>query len=816
MSSPRKRSRTQFHQGRKLSEPSLPLHIALAWIIERIFPLNNDCQPVPVYSHRFVSDILRIIVREILEVGSRPATFTSLRDEIDPLVRTETNEILKRNNKKRSRGQAVQEEYEDAEVYTSWMTTFGEKFHDAAEGCAFLDRLEKELRDRLNYADDDDPTEFPEPIERHSPLGIFSRNLLNTLRKLSFDETAHLSREISKWCGVGPSGACDSNRIGVWSLDRRSGIDDTLDKRIKAMQDYQAANASGDYSNALASLRRFYDYQFPSAGRGQHQHALLNIASFHYSTGGIDSAQSAVDEAIRVARTAGDKACLQHCLSLSQRIQTESSASAFTASETVRIHRKPISKSRLPEGTTPMDQLWSVKPALDLGEPVPIAFRRIHTALGTGIQVETPLGDEEKSVPKQFRTGQKLDIAAWHATQAGLWGQLGKLFEQGAGLPSDILTNGNTISGSSALAAFHEDLTLEDLSPWDDGRLTVTLSRAQRAAERAEYDEALSLLLEMSTIQGISLAAYHRWARVVWAVLERRAKLHDDSDTVAYLVSLQPPKNYSKRVGPGGPTRETGHPASIGISMPYSTSDEGDVDMAEVQTSGRSGIKSIQEEIRESLRKGMKLHESNAPSHMILPHVLSSVQLSSELGLWGIYRFGMIVLAEALLEMDGMAEKALNQVEQVWDQVLAGDDLEAIARGALVLGKASMELALIAEENGGVQREEGSVRTDYKDRALRFIMQALEAATKLESRFIILECTSLLSLIHQLGEKIEPHSVSTSLSQACDTDVKGRGYIERYMATKAGLENMGENAGLARKVGEIVKFVGVRVAQGWK
>lgn len=61
--------------------------------------------------------------------------------------------------------------------------------------------------------------------------------------------------------------------------------------------------------------------------RGQHQHALLNLASFHYSTGGLESARAvsraynaapadvqAIDEAIRVARAEGDKACLRHCI----------------------------------------------------------------------------------------------------------------------------------------------------------------------------------------------------------------------------------------------------------------------------------------------------------------------------------------------------------------------------------------------------------------------------------------------------------------------------------------------------------------------
>lgn len=61
---------------------------------------------------------------------------------------------------------------------------------------------------------------------------------------------------------------------------------------------YQSACRSGDYSKALASLRRFYDYQPPGPGRtkgeanGQHQHALLNLANLHYTTGGLDVAKA--------------------------------------------------------------------------------------------------------------------------------------------------------------------------------------------------------------------------------------------------------------------------------------------------------------------------------------------------------------------------------------------------------------------------------------------------------------------------------------------------------------------------------------------
>lgn len=54
-----------------------------------------------------------------------------------------------------------------------------------------------------------------------------------------------------------------------------------------------------------------------------------------------------------------------------------------------------------------------------------------------------------------------------------------------------------------------------------------------------------------------------------------------------------------------------------------------------------------------------------------MPHVLSAVQLSSELGLWPLYRHGIVVLGEVLLAMEGtgMAKKAFDEVESVWPQV---------------------------------------------------------------------------------------------------------------------------------------------------
>lgn len=66
-----------------------------------------------------------------------------------------------------------------------------------------------------------------------------------------------------------------------------------------------------------------------------------------------------------------------------------------------------------------MDDLWSIKAAVDLGEPVPIAFRRVYTALGRTLPYK-PEGEEEA------RIEDTLNIAEWHVAQAGLWDLLGE------------------------------------------------------------------------------------------------------------------------------------------------------------------------------------------------------------------------------------------------------------------------------------------------------------------------------------------------------------------------------------------------------
>lgn len=93
----------------------------------------------------------------------------------------------------------------------------------------------------------------------------------------------------------------------------------------------------------------------------------------------------------------------------------------------------------------------------------------------------------------------------------------------------------------------------------------------------------------------------------------------------------------------------------------------------EVKNDGKfsTQISLLQDHVRSSLSTATELQRSSSPSHLILPHVMSAVQLSSELGMWRLYRFGVVVLAEVMLGMEAvpLSKKAIQEIESVWSQV---------------------------------------------------------------------------------------------------------------------------------------------------
>ncbi|ORX36306.1 anaphase-promoting complex subunit 5-domain-containing protein [Kockovaella imperatae] len=738
LSSPPKRSR-RSNGGvvHRAPEFELPLHLALAYLLVRVHPINSEGAPINIYSAAFISSILQLVAREIYEVGYIARTYDNLKAEVDSLVESECASIARLNEKVRSRGQLIAHDRADAENFESWLETFATQFEDIAEGCAFLDNLEKDVRVRMNEDDEEDLTELPEPIERRSPFGLFLRGILLTLRKLSFDETSQLSVQVGAWCGVAPGPSRTSSHL--WSLNRRAAMEETSDKRSNTMQEFQNATENGDYAKALTSLRRFYDYQFPAAGnKGQHQHALLNLATFHYSQGGISSAKAAIDEAIRVARAENDKPCLRQCMSLRYRLQAETNSAAFLPDESPRIYQQPLAEGKLQTPATPFVDLWSIKTALDMAEPVHVAMRRIHLTLARheDLMAKSEGKREGKQGIKPYRP---FPLAPWHATQAGLWSMI----------------------GCHDLAELHEDLAIKDAAGDADTRLTVLLSRAERAASSGRCIDALGILLDFDSLDHMSLAMYHRWARKVWSTLELWVSLSGDVEAMDLLVALKPPDELSVRLGPGANTRELGQSLELsGMSDP-----------------SLRGVPLAHEEVQASLLKARKLKNADFPPHVLLPHVLSAVHLSAELGLWPLYRKGIVQLAEVLLciEGQGMAARAMEEVEAIWEQILNEGNQENTCRALLVLAKAKLD-----------------VNSEDSSAAEAHLRQALLIAGDISARDLRLQALTLLAIVAEM-----------------------RGQPDEELLAAWERDDVQRPTDEIRKIGEIVKLVGVRVSGNW-
>lgn len=96
------------------------------------------------------------------------------------------------------------------------------------------------------------------------------------------------------------------------------------------------------------------------------------------------------------------------------------SSSTFPSRANV-IKQLPFSLSKIPPLVSAQDELWSVRLALDLGESIPNAFQRLYRALGRHELAVRPTDAEKPAVRRE-----PIEVGAWHATHAALWGLSGE------------------------------------------------------------------------------------------------------------------------------------------------------------------------------------------------------------------------------------------------------------------------------------------------------------------------------------------------------------------------------------------------------
>ncbi|KAL7419641.1 hypothetical protein Q5752_005554 [Cryptotrichosporon argae] len=709
----------------RVVDPITPVQVALAWALVVLFPDVAD--PPPVSSTAHVAGVLQLIALEAFEVSDGRLTFDALCRQLDRLYAKERRAARRRNDKLRARGQPVPLGMAAAEEVSSRRDEFLAHFAQVSDGCAFIGAIEREVRNRISESTDELP-DTPEPLDRRSPLGLYFRQLALALRRLSFAETSALAAAVAQWAGLSPGPSAPAWARPVAAAPAGLRVNSTVERREQAMVAYEQARDSGDYSGALAAMRRFYDYQPPSPASAQSQrvHALLSLASFHYATGGLDAARSVIEEAIRNARSQGESQCLQQCMSIYHRLTTETNV-PILSTDAPRVAQ--ALEARLPKAATAADDLWLLQAALDLGEPVHVAFRRVYAALSRLDVFADGKDDKERNWDRDF------DFGAWHATQARLWGMLG----------SDTLAQHHWAQAGDAPGT----------------RLGASCARADKAADTGDFESALSALLEWDTVRGMAVDTYHAWTEAVWALLERRARLAQDDESLTVIARARPPA--PTRAGPGAPAR--------------------------VQSSTR--LQTV-DAVRAALDTVLERLDAHAPVHLVLPRALLALQLAADLSLWPVYRQAAVALAECLVRIDAAdaASKAAEVVDGVADALT---DEETRARAELVRAQVELARALDADADGPSMST--SISTGAWDAAVAHLDRAEAHARAARARALVCRSLQLRALV---------------------ADARGEDAAEVMRAWEAeGAGADADGADETRRVVALVGRVGVRVAQGW-
>ncbi|KAJ9125231.1 hypothetical protein QFC22_000186 [Naganishia vaughanmartiniae] len=465
-------------------------------------------------------------------------------------------------------------------------------------------------------------------------------------------------------------------------VNKFTELDDTLDVRVQMFKEYgkdcyQSACVRGDYSLALHSLDRFYNYRFPGHDKKLHQHALLNLASFHYNTGGLESARHILHEAIKVARIEGDQQCLLHCVSLGRRIEAEITVPVSS----VLVEGLPPHASDVgPEGEVipPIDELWNIKRRLDLGEALPDAYNRVWTAAARDASIrknkrnfkanrnqdQQSQGSAQKrsdlNIPETLLAG----VDVLHSVQASLWHMF----------------------GSTVLGDLHEQLALRASSSSSQQLLlNITAGRAQRLVTQSRYTDALAVMLDGQVNWNLSIGEYHRWVHEIWSIVDLIVKRCGVTELLDTCKHFRLPTAAYRQLGAGGPLRMIPDPSQDLMFDAFGR----DQDLPERRTTDKLGVHLGAAEVA-SIDREVQVN---------FAHPLQT----------GSSRPG----DSSLISI------AMREVEGIWDKILASGDDELISNGAHVLAssklkqdpEAAMEFAKLALKhamNLGHQQKIGS------------------------------------------------------------------------------------------------------------
>jgi hypothetical protein len=254
----------------------------------------------------------------------------------------------------------------------------------------------------------------------------------------------------------------------------------------------------------------------------QPQYALFNRAFIEFESGGFESANLALQEAIQVARRSGDAACLAACASLASR-STHFSSAKSTLPSADSDRSSGSNGKNIETELTPTDLLFEIKRDISLGlKPLPALFTALYQSRA-GHQATVIKIPKEKSKLWMGLTWE----AAWQLTSSNIWQRLGSttlakvrercvLEAPGRAAPSRD-TRLSTIANISIRVCC---LPLAFESNWN------SKSMLQYAKSR-RYEDALRVLFEAVSDApkrgGMGVLELREWNRCVRKVLRIKA-----------------------------------------------------------------------------------------------------------------------------------------------------------------------------------------------------------------------------------------------------------------------------------------------------
>ncbi|GJJ12220.1 hypothetical protein Clacol_006461 [Clathrus columnatus] len=321
-------------------------------------------------------------------------------------------------------------------------------------------------------------------FERRSYFGLFVRRCCISYYKLSLAGVFRLQQDFIQWARGGNQCGYDiqeTQRKGNGQLIFPTLSDDKAHGTASALEEFNAASAAKDSAEATSHLRKFFDQRFSDTNDSRiRQHALLNLALFHYKQREYPTSKKFLMEAINVARNSNDRVTLQHCMSLLRRFTPQEGSNTVSLTD---IHPNI---SALYVATDVIKLIKTTK------EPLICSFSRLIEAWGCYDKYVGPRGAPPPAE----------DQWCIHAVQSSLW----------------------KMAGQEALSEVEEDIVLAFTPRMssDEARWNAFLCKAERLTRQGHVNEAVCLLLDPACWSGLDLRQYEEWARCIWRALVTR------------------------------------------------------------------------------------------------------------------------------------------------------------------------------------------------------------------------------------------------------------------------------------------------------